>query len=303
MLQEASKAYHSQVNDLLLTALAFALNDWNGDTANYITLEGHGRENINETIDHSRTVGWFTSMYPVKLEVQETLSSTIKQIKETLHHIPNKGLGFGALYPKELCQLPPISFNYLGQFDSRDDYWQVVGKGAGMGMHFDNEDKNIININGMVVGGQLSFSVVTALGEDVTQQMAMALKTSLETVISHCQEVLQQGIAYHTPSDFETVTVSQTLIDRLNQQKDNPLQYIYPANSLQQGFIYHALSQTEDDAYRVQQVFDYKQELNPTLYIKAWELAIQRFPILRTAFNWDEELLQVIYQNAQLDYQ
>jgi len=87
------------------------------------------------------------------------------------------------------------------------------------------------------------------------------------------------------------------------QRKRNKIEHIYLANSLQQGFIYHALSQETDDAYRVQQVFDCRQKLHVENYISAWELAIKKYPILRTAFNWEEELIQIIYREASLDYQ
>jgi amino acid adenylation domain-containing protein len=84
--------------------------------------------------------------------------------------------------------------------------------------------------------------------------------------------------------------------------KKTEIEALYLANSLQQGFIYHALSQTSDDAYRVQIVFDYKQPLQVDHYVRAWELAIAQYPMLRTAFNWEEELIQIIYSDAKLNY-
>jgi NRPS condensation-like uncharacterized protein len=78
--------------------------------------------------------------------------------------------------------------------------------------------------------------------------------------------------------------------------------HIYPATSLQQGFIYHALSQPEDDAYRIQLVYDYQQTLDINNYIKAWEICITQYPILRTAFNWEEDIIQIIYEKGQLEY-
>src|SRR6185369_1543243 len=120
LLQNASKAYHTEVNDLLLTALVYALREINQKDIQGITLEGHGREDIDTTIDHSRTVGWFTSMFPVKLELQGNLRESIQFIKDSLRNVPNKGIGFGAFatnktnYPHQ--HLPRVNFNYLGQF-------------------------------------------------------------------------------------------------------------------------------------------------------------------------------------------
>ncbi|WP_420574204.1 amino acid adenylation domain-containing protein [Kordia sp.] len=300
LLRKVNKAYHTEVNDLLLTALGFTLQDWNGSSNQFITLEGHGREELNETIDHSATVGWFTTLYPVELQLGNTISSSIKSIKENLRKIPNKGIGFGAIFPEELINLPRISFNYLGQFDSKDEYWQVVSEDAGMAIHDENEDTTLININGMVVEGKLRFRIDSKLGSKQTKRFAASFEQHLSAVIKHCLDKIKNKETKHTPSDFSTVTISQNLLDDL--QKDRQIEAIYPANSLQQGFVYHALSQKEDDAYRVQILFDYKQSLHVENYIKSWELAIKKYPILRTGFNWEEEILQIVYTEAQLAY-
>ncbi|ESP92186.1 non-ribosomal peptide synthetase [Pseudoalteromonas luteoviolacea] len=79
------------------------------------------------------------------------------------------------------------------------------------------------------------------------------------------------------------------------------IESVSPANSLQQGFIYHHLNQPDDDAYRVQMMLDYQEPLNVPLYQKAWELTSLRFPALRTFFNWDETLLQIVSPKASID--
>jgi len=84
---------------------------------------------------------------------------------------------------------------------------------------------------------------------------------------------------------------------------ENKIAYIYPAGSLQQGFIYHALHQAQDDTYRVQILYDYHQAIDVEKYIRAWEACIAQYPILRTAFNWEEEVIQVIYKQGKLEYE
>jgi acyl carrier protein len=96
LLQEAPAAYRTQVNDLLLTALARVIGRWSGQASTLIQLEGHGREAPFDGVDLTRTVGWFTSLFPVRLTPANTLGESIKQIKEQLRSIPNKGIGFGA---------------------------------------------------------------------------------------------------------------------------------------------------------------------------------------------------------------
>ena len=97
LLQDAPAAYRTQVNDLLLTALARVISRWSGQAAALIQLEGHGREDLFDDVDLTRTVGWFTSLFPVRLQADGELSTAIKSVKEQLRAVPDKGLGYGLL--------------------------------------------------------------------------------------------------------------------------------------------------------------------------------------------------------------
>lgn len=70
LLHTANRPYHTEINELILTALVYALKALSDEDNYGITLEGHGRENISDSIDHSHTVGWFTSKFPVKLQAK-----------------------------------------------------------------------------------------------------------------------------------------------------------------------------------------------------------------------------------------
>ncbi len=140
LLQDAPAAYRTQINDLLLTALARVITRWTGEASALVQLEGHGREDLFDSIDLTRTVGWFTSMFPVKLTPQASLADSIKFIKEQLRAVPNKGIGFGALrylgdaqVTQALAALavPRITFNYLGQFDGSFDEQDSLFKPSG----------------------------------------------------------------------------------------------------------------------------------------------------------------------------
>ena len=97
LLQQAPAAYRTQVNDLLLTALARTVCRWSGQGSTLIQLEGHGREDLFDDVDLTRSVGWFTSLFPVNLTPAADLGASIKSIKEQLRNVPDKGLGYGAL--------------------------------------------------------------------------------------------------------------------------------------------------------------------------------------------------------------
>jgi len=123
LLQEVPKAYHTQIQEVLVTALALALRDWTGVGKLLVEMEGHGREEVVGDVDVSRTVGWFTSIYPVQLEVNtDELATALKSIKEQLRGVPEHGIGYGVLRylgtdAAEQAQQAEVSFNYLGQFD------------------------------------------------------------------------------------------------------------------------------------------------------------------------------------------
>jgi amino acid adenylation domain-containing protein len=128
LLQTVPAVYNTQINDVLLTALARAWAKWTGSGTLYTNLEGHGRENLFDDVDISRTVGWFTSIFPVRLELNESGETwqpgeALKSVKEQLRRIPQRGVGYGILRylsgDKTLRSWPEpaMVFNYLGQFD------------------------------------------------------------------------------------------------------------------------------------------------------------------------------------------
>lgn len=312
LIYEASLAYHTEINDLLLTGLAYALKAINSDCIQYITMEGHGREDLDPSIDHSRTVGWYTSMFPVRLELKNNIGESIQSVKEGLRNIPNKGIGFGAFATEtgsdySFENLAPICFNYLGQFESQsENNWQIVFEDSGVSSDQSNRNSTLININGSTRNGKIGFNIVTKLGFAVTRQFGERLKSSLSEIIQHCEQKFSNEGSSYTSSDFKKVRISQSLLNRLQseaRESKNELTHIFPATSLQQGFIYHVLSQPHDDAYRVQALFDYHEALDVEKYLKAWEYCISQYPILRTAFDWEEDVIQIIYKYGSLRYE
>jgi non-ribosomal peptide synthase protein (TIGR01720 family) len=177
LLHTAPTAYRTRINDVLLTALAWALGRWTGRNRAYIDLEGHGREDLLDGVDLSRTVGWFTAIYPVALEVpgddEPEWRTLIKSVRRQLRTIPGNGIGFGALRylgsPAARDRLsmnsggPHVAFNYLGQWDARSSeadgslYKAVHGS---LGQDHDPADRewHLLEVVGAVQNGQLEFS-------------------------------------------------------------------------------------------------------------------------------------------------
>jgi non-ribosomal peptide synthase protein (TIGR01720 family) len=165
LLTDAHKAFQTEINDLLLSALFLTIQEWTGENTVAVTLEGHGREDLMEGVDLSRTVGWFTSTFPVVFEVGRTdIGSVIKVVKETLRKVPNKGAGYGVLkylsssVVTEKTISPEICFNYLGAFegDSGVTYSRMP---MGLQISGRNHQDHLLEWNGMVVEGVLQITI------------------------------------------------------------------------------------------------------------------------------------------------
>jgi amino acid adenylation domain-containing protein/non-ribosomal peptide synthase protein (TIGR01720 family) len=294
LLQHAPAAYRTQVNDLLLTALARAVCRWSGQGSALIQLEGHGREDLFDDIDLTRTVGWFTSLFPVNLVPSSDLGTSIKAIKEHLRSVPDKGLGYGALrylggpaMSAELAALPQprITFNYLGQFDRQfDDGALFVPSTEGNGVAQDPSAPlgNWLTVEGQVYGGELSLSwgfsremfdtaTIQGLADDYAQE--------LKALIDHCCAV---EVPQATPSDFPLARISQTQLDALPVAT---LEDLYPLSPMQQGMLFHTLYEPHVGAYISQLRLDI-QGLDPQRFAHAWQTALQRHDILRSSFHW-----------------
>jgi len=149
LLHRVQAAARANVNELLLAALAQAWGVWGRGEGLRLMVEGHGREHLAEALDVSRTVGWFTKIFPVRLETGEALrpEQSVRHVQETLQSIPRGGLGFGLLRYMSRGErerptlhelpLPEISFNYLGQFDHLlpDDGWFALAQESAGPMH------------------------------------------------------------------------------------------------------------------------------------------------------------------------
>jgi non-ribosomal peptide synthase protein (TIGR01720 family) len=233
LLQEVPRAYHTQAQEALAAALALALRRWAGGGGLLVDFEGHGREEeAAGGLDLSRTVGWFTSVYPVLLEVDGgDEAAALKAVKEQLRSVPAKGVGYGVLrylssderVRSALAEMPAaeVSFNYLGQFD------QVLGGGGGfraavepVGAARDSGGRreHPLAVNGMVVGGRLrvSFGYSREVHRrEMIEAVAGWFAEALEGLIEHCRG---EGVGGHTPSDFPLAGLDQESLDSLLQE-------------------------------------------------------------------------------------
>ncbi|WP_338723475.1 non-ribosomal peptide synthetase [Pseudomonas tolaasii] len=309
LLQQAPSAYRTQVNDLLLTALARVLCRWSGHDSALIQLEGHGRETLFDEIDLTRSVGWFTSAYPLRLTPQVEQGASIKAIKEQLRGVPHKGLGYGVLRyladdptRQTLQALPqaPITFNYLGQFDQSfgaDALFHPLDESAGLAHDPDAPLPNVLSVDGQVYGGELVLRW-TFSRERHDQQtigaLAEAYLAELQSLIVHCLTGEAGGL---TPSDFPLARLTQPQLDALPVPA-SAIEDVYPLTPMQEGLLLHTLLEPGTGLYYMQDRYRINSALDPERFAQAWQAVIARHEALRASFCWNvgEDMLQVIHK-------
>ncbi|WP_445677158.1 non-ribosomal peptide synthase/polyketide synthase [Pseudomonas aeruginosa] len=313
LLQEAPAAYRTQVNDLLLTALARATCRWSGDASVLVQLEGHGREDLGEAIDLSRTVGWFTSLFPLRLTPAADLGESLKAIKEQLRGVPDKGVGYGLLRylageeaAARLAALPQprITFNYLGRFDRQFDGAALLvpaTESAGAAQDPCAPLANWLSIEGQVYGGELSLHWSFSremFAEATVQRLVDDYARELHALIEHC---CQEGNVGATPSDFPLAMLRQEQLDRLPLAR---IEDIYPLSPMQHGMLFHSLYEQASGDYLNQLRVDV-HGLDPARFRAAWQAALDSHDILRAGFLWQGDLeqpLQVIHKHLELPF-
>ncbi|WP_134929006.1 non-ribosomal peptide synthetase, partial [Pseudomonas protegens] len=314
LLQQAPAAYRTQVNDLLLTALARVLCRWSGQPSALVQLEGHGREALFDEIDLTRTVGWFTSAYPLRLtplQVEEAAGqgASIKAIKEQLRAVPHKGLGYGVLryLADDACRealaalpLAPVTFNYLGQFDQSfgaDALLRPLDESVGPAHAPEAPLPNEMSIDSQVYGGELVLRW-TYSGErfdaELIGELADAYLGELQSLIAHC---LRDDAGGLTPSDFPLARLTQAQLDGLPVPAVQ-IEDVYPLTPMQEGMLLHTLLEPGTGLYYMQDRYRINSELDPERFAQAWQAVVARHEALRASFCWNvgEDMLQVIHK-------
>ena len=230
LLQDVPRVYRTEINDILLAALSQVLSGWTGSQTVLIGLEGHGREDIFENVDISRTVGWFTTLYPLVLDISSAFGpgDMIRVVKEQLRAVPQHGLGFGLLLymggdaattaPFQAVSQPEISFNYLGQFDQvlpENTSFSIAPESGGHAHAAGARRSHLIDISGGILGGclRVEWTYSTARHRPETiERLAAEYMQELRDLILHCQAPEAGGV---TPSDFTMTNLSQRQLDKL----------------------------------------------------------------------------------------
>ncbi|GAA2264401.1 hypothetical protein GCM10010430_56330 [Kitasatospora cystarginea] len=227
LLREVQAAHKAEVHDVLLWALAEACAPWTGSRSLLVDVEGHGREELFEDADVSRTVGWFTAIYPLRIELPAAPGDHLAAVKEQVRRIPRRGIGYGLLRhlaPEESVRArlrggtqPEIVFNYLGQADasrSQGALLTLSTEPVGAPHGAAQQRKHLLNINGIVADGRLrmEFTFSEAVHDAATIE---ALSSRFTASLCRSIDNGRAGLVRLVPSDFPDIELTQEALDEL----------------------------------------------------------------------------------------
>jgi len=228
------ETYNTRVVENLLTALFIAWKNLKGTNSLLIDMEGHGREALFEEVDLARTVGWFTSLFPVHLHTSESdLGEVIKSLKEEIRAIPENGINYGLLrflapetVRKEIEKLPSagILFNYLGQFEQDEamkSRFEMKPGETGADIGAENRNSHLLEITSSIVNGvfNITFNFCPdSVSESFIVQFADKTVQALDQIIEHSLSGESGG---YTPSDFSAMEVDQEELDDILSELDD----------------------------------------------------------------------------------
>lgn len=247
LLKHVNSVYQTEINDILLSGLAQAIHSQFGTEETLVHLEGHGREDIIDQLEISRTVGWFTSIFPVAITAKaKTTEELIYANRDRIKAIPNKGVGYGILRyltPDEnksgfaFKSKPEIIFNYLGQVgggsaESSESPntpagLHLSGASTGISIAAENEGEYALTFNGIISGGSLNISVQYSEADFATASIQKMLETYQSTLSNIIAEAKQKTapVAETASSDvmagLEQLITTPILTLKDNQQAEN----------------------------------------------------------------------------------
>ena len=294
--------YSARPDAILAAFLVRTLGSKYGAENVLFQMESHGRGNIGEDLNCDRTVGWFTSVYPMLIPVLADMDRQILEIKEEMALVPNYGLGYGLLH-ENLVEIGGFVFNYLGDSrSSRENLIEYSSEYAGPESDARNVDPGTISVNIRSVDTGLQIECVydNIYSEDKVRGLIDEYATQLESWLSgdfDNEKIL-------SPSDFcVSEIMSLRDFDRLSVDIDpKDIEAIGPLTPLQKGMLYRLYAEPETGAYMQQDKLLLKGDWNKDAFCKALELSFVRFDALRTRFaiNGYEKTWQIILREGTI---
>ncbi|POM25370.1 Linear gramicidin synthase subunit B [Actinomadura rubteroloni] len=287
LLNRATETFRATPHELLLTGLALALTRGRPGGA-VIDLEGHGRESDLVGPDVSGTVGWFTTLYPVRLDPGPgPLDASVRRVKEQLRAVPHRGLSFGVLRDRLGPSAPPVAFNYLGRFAPADgDFAPAPLTGGGL------PPAHALEIDALVDGDRLTARWTFAESRYPGAAADVLAHAWIAALGALAERAGEPGADALTPSDVPLAGVDAGRLAAL-AGGGGRIRDVLPLTPLQEGLLFH-LEHDEHDAYTVQFALDIEGDLDRAALRAAAAELLRRHPHLAASFHSGSPPVQVL---------
>ncbi len=321
LLHQMPNAARCRVDEALVAAVAMAVRPWAGGDSLLLELEGHGREPEvvgADGFDLSRTVGWFTTRFPVRVRLPETegVEAALRAAKEALRGTPGNGIGFGlsrylgaAAGPGDGsdpsgARGPEIGLNYLGRLDASlpgEGWLRLAAEPSGPNRAPGGQRPLPLQVVGSVLGGSLhldwSYSANRHYRRTV-EALAEAAADALRCLVAMTDR--GEPIAW-SPADFPLAGLSAAALDRVLAGRGG-VEDLYPLSPLQEGLLFHSLYEPGSGLYIGQLDCVLEGELDVDAFERAWQILVERHAIFRTSFVWDglDRPLQQVERQVEL---
>lgn len=315
LLKGANEAYHTEANDLLLSALALTINSVYGCNESVINLEGHGRhEAFIDKSGLTQSVGWYTCSYPFLLHADcEDLGKLIKTTKENLRRVREIDVSYGMLRymgDEKYHQInyePQIGFNYLGQIDHEveNDLFSLSKYSFGSPVDIESTRPYVIDFSLKIVSGKLQIKLnynKCLIANKEAEMLMRQYSDSLKIMIEYCKEKEKPEL---TPSDLGDVTLSEEEIQEIMKVTKEQALKVFPLSPTQEGMMFHNLLEHHSHTYFQQVSFNLCGKVNPQFVKEALEATFMKHESLRTKIIYKgmRNPRQVVVPYPCVDYQ
>ncbi|MDB4951668.1 MAG: amino acid adenylation protein [Gemmatimonadetes bacterium] len=324
LLQGAAAQHGAQAHELILAALARAVTAWTGASGMLVEMEGHGREALFGDVDLLRTVGWFTTHYPVHVRTSAEASpaDAVAAAKDALRRIPARGIGFGLLRHLNADTAaalrgepaPEVKFNYLsrlGEAGQSSGPLSMAKEHPGADRSPRGHRRYLLDVNASVVGGQLHFH--WAYSENVHRAstitaLASAVLHELRLLVAPPPEPSPTPSRVEAPAprpDFALARLDGPALDAILREAAasngaESVEDVYPLTPLQEGLLFYALARGSTVGFE-QKSITLRGAPDPAAFERAWQQVIDRHTALRTAFvSAGGDRMQVVLRHGRI---
>lgn len=298
LLSPQSSTGRDGAADLLLTALVGALQVWTGGDLVSVEMESHGREPLFDDVDHVRTVGWFTSRYPLAVDLAgaDDVVARLARVVEAHAAVPSRGVGYGLLRycssdpaAGALRELPAphVSLNYVGQMHSQagtSGAWLLPAGSAGRERGTAVEREHLLTWIAGVFDGQLHVRCQYSRelhDRETIMGVADAMHAGLLALLQSEAGSLQMDDSL---AGFADSVAKRQWLERYLGASADRVRAIYPLSPLQHGMLFHSMAAPGSGAYLLQMVAELGSSADGGALHGAWRDLVAAHPVLRTGF-------------------